>query len=144
MTYLLSYEFMGLLKEHLNPGGVIYVNTTRSSSSMRTIASSFKYVGQYGVYIVASDSPLAFDYGRFENVLKDFKIDSRPVLDLSKEADRSAYRKLTALRIKGSREEFLKRTEGDAIIRDDNMVTEFNFLKKWIEQRGRMRALHSK
>lgn len=129
-TDLLSDEFIKLVKSRLNPGGVIYLNTTRSKEAMRTVAVNFKYTLMYRIYIIASDSPFEIDRDRFRKTLAEYTIDGRKVLDLSHEKDRKVVDYLSGLKFRGDRDELLTKTEGTGIITDDNMVTEFKFSRR--------------
>ncbi len=126
-TNLLSIDFMKILKEHLNPGGIVYINTTGSESSVNTIASSFTYTEQYNIYVIASDSPISVDKKSFGTILKNYKIDGKPVLDLHLKTDLDMYKKLTTGLILNRSK---KQREQNPIITDDNMVTEYTYLKK--------------
>ena len=118
---------MKILKEHLNPGGIVYINTTGSESSVNTIASIFAHTEQYKIYVIASDSPIIIDKKSFGTILKNYKIDGKPVLDLHLKADLDMYKKLTTgLNLNRSK----KQREQNPIITDDNMVTEYTYLKK--------------
>ena len=71
ITNLLSEEYLRLCKSHLNPGGVIYYNTTGSDEVPFTAARVFKHVVRYSNFIAAGDSP--FDLTRDQvrdNLLK--------------------------------------------------------------------------
>jgi len=135
-TDLLSFEFMQMIREHLNPGGILYINTTMSHSAIKTVASAFKYTAQYRVYIIASDSPVIADRDRFRRILTNFEIDGKRVLDLKREQDNKIFNLLTSLQFRGSRCELLRKTEESRIITDDNMVTEFSFIKRMMGKRS--------
>jgi len=131
-TNLLSLEFLQLLKKHLQPGGVVYLNTTFSRHAVHTIAKSFKHTYLYRVYMIASDSPMLINRKRFAKILKDFTIDGRPVLNMSETKDRHMLDKLVSVPLQGTCKEILTRTKGTKIITDDNMITEFGFLRRHI------------
>jgi hypothetical protein len=54
---LLSADFLRLAKRHLNPGGVIFYNSTSAPSVPYTAARVFEHVVQYANFIMASDHP---------------------------------------------------------------------------------------
>src|SRR6185295_170187 len=56
-TNLLSEEYLRTVREHLNPGGVHYFNTTSSPEAQRTAATVFPYAMRIINFIAASDSP---------------------------------------------------------------------------------------
>lgn len=134
---LLSDEFMKLLKKRLLPGGIVYINTTFSRQAARTIAINFKYTWRYRVYFIASDSPILPDRKRFRTILKDFKIDGKAVLDIKKKRDQNILNKLVNVFLNGTRKEILKGTKGSRIVTDNNMITEFSFIRRHIVKKYR-------
>jgi spermidine synthase len=58
-TNLLSIEYFQLCKSHLNPGGVIFINTTDNDDITFTAAAVFKHVVRVSKFIAASDSPFS-------------------------------------------------------------------------------------
>lgn len=94
-TALLSSEFLALVKEHLNPGGIVYLNTTGSAEAAATVEAAFPYTLRRGIYIAASLSPLAWDPEEAEEALLAFRIDGEPVITLP--GDEKALRKVLTL-----------------------------------------------
>jgi predicted membrane-bound spermidine synthase len=86
-TNLLSVEFLSLMRQHLAPGGVFFYNTTSSGAAQLTGATVFPYALRVGNFLAVSDSPIMLDPKRLRNVLSDYKIDGRPVLDLTREPE---------------------------------------------------------
>jgi spermidine synthase len=80
---LLSREFLGLIRSHLNPGGIEYYNTTGSEEAMATGLSVFPYGLRIAGFIALSDSPFALDKERWRQSLIAYSIDGHPVFDLS-------------------------------------------------------------
>jgi len=72
-TNLLSSEFMQLARAHLNPGGVLYYNTTWSPDAMKTGMSAFPYGMRCVNFLALSDSPVAFDSTRWSEVLNELR-----------------------------------------------------------------------
>src|SRR6185503_1592083 len=60
-TNLLSVEFLQLARKHLNPGGVLYYNTTNSARVQLTGATVFPFALRIANFIAVSDSPIRFD-----------------------------------------------------------------------------------
>lgn len=58
-TNVLSREFLELCKRHLNPGGVIYYNTTGARDNIYTAAHVFRHVVTYQNWVAASNVPFA-------------------------------------------------------------------------------------
>jgi len=80
-TTLLSREFLQLVRQHLNPGGIYYYNTTESDEAMATGLSVYPYSLRIVNFLAVSDSPIVFDRDRWLNLLSTYQIDGRPVFD---------------------------------------------------------------
>jgi len=80
-TTLLSREFLQLVRQHLNPGGIYYYNTTESDEAMATGLSVYPYGLRIVNFLAVSDSPIVFDRDRWLNLLSTYQIDGRPVFD---------------------------------------------------------------
>ena len=89
ITNLLSLEFLELVKQHLNPGGVFFYNTTDSRRAQRTACTAFPYGARFINHMVVSQTPIAWDFSRWRTVLENYKIDGKPEFDLKDAADRS-------------------------------------------------------
>jgi spermidine synthase len=134
---LLSREFLQLLRSHLQQGGVAYYNTTGSSEVLATGISVFPYALRFSSFLAVSDQPLAFDRVLWQQILVNYRIDDKPVIDLSKERDRERLEEVLALpdrtqeRSGGpsvlfeSRSTLVHRLRGVPSITDDNMGAEW-------------------
>ena len=80
-TNLLSRDFLEIIREHLNPGGLFLYNTTGSRNVMATGLSVFPYAVRVANALVVSDSPLAFDRARWRAALLTYAIDGKPIID---------------------------------------------------------------
>src|SRR5205814_4432853 len=78
-TNLLSVEYFQLCKRHLNPGGVIYVNTTDNDDVTFTAATVFKHVVRVSKFIAASDTPFANTRVQIRANLMRFHINNQQV-----------------------------------------------------------------
>lgn len=78
-TNLLSTEFFQLIRQHLNPGGIYYFNSTGSFESMATALREFPYGLRVINVLMVSDSPIVVDKARWERNLREFRIDGRLV-----------------------------------------------------------------
>lgn len=80
---LLSVEFLQIVRQHLNPRGVFLYNTTGSDDVIATGLSVFPYGLRIVNALAVSDSPLLFDRARWKDVLLNYVIDGKPVVDAS-------------------------------------------------------------
>jgi hypothetical protein len=133
---LLSTEFLQLVRQHLNPGGVDLYNTTDSEEAMATGLKVFPFGMRMGNFLVVSDVPLQPDSERWRKVLLHYTIDGKPVFDLSQERDRRRFlevmampstmdREVTGFNALESAAHLRARTAQARIITDDNMGTEW-------------------
>jgi predicted membrane-bound spermidine synthase len=61
---LLSREYLSLCKDHLNPGGVMLLNTTGSFDVAATVRAVFPYAYRYVNFVYGSDHPLSVSLDR--------------------------------------------------------------------------------
>jgi spermidine synthase len=133
---LLSTEFLQLIRQHLNPGGVHFYNATDSKEVMATGLSVFPFGMRMGSCMVVSDTPFQLDAKRWLDVLSDYRIDGKPVFDLSQEHDRRRLSEVMSMattidsNVAGpttveSADHIRARTEGVQVITDDNMGAEW-------------------
>jgi hypothetical protein len=76
-----------------------------------------------------SDAPLRLDRERWWRVLAAYRIDGRPVFDLTRAADREALDFLTHDDRWVDREALLERTRNAVVITDDNMACEWGLAR---------------
>lgn len=95
---LLSMEFFDIIKQHLNPGGTFFYNTTGSKRAMLTGCKAFPYGARLANHMIASVAPMKFDFKRWLRVLMASKIDGNKVLDAKKADDRSFINRLSKVR----------------------------------------------
>ncbi len=137
---LLSSEFLELAKAHLHPDGLLLYNTTSSERVQRTGCLAFPFGARFTNHMVLSSAPLTWDFDRWRSTLEAYRIDSRPVLDLSITEGRAAMARLMSLRAgfapeaKFDREtplepcpQVLARTAHETPVTDDNMGTEWRY-----------------
>ncbi len=133
---LLSVEFLQLIRQHLNPGGIHLYNATDAPEVMATGVSVFPFGMRLGSCVVVSDAPLQLDAKRWLDVLSHYKIDGNPVFDLSQELHRRRLHEVMDMTstidrdVPGtitleSADHIRARTAGARIITDDNMGTEW-------------------
>ena len=126
-TSLFSMEYLALIREHLNPGGVYFYNTTGADRVTRTGSLAFPYAWRIGVMLAVSDTPFVPDFERFRQQLSVFQMYGRPALDLNVAADRAVFEHIVTLAAADveSRDSLLTRMAHLAPITDDNMGTEW-------------------
>jgi spermidine synthase len=130
---LLSTEFMGLLRSHLNPGGVAFYNTTWSQDAMSTGAAAFPYALRISDFVAVSDSPLMLDKALWRSTLSSYRIDGRPVFDLTDPAQKARMEQILGLADEldiahddlESRADLQRRFPHARLVTDDNMGTEW-------------------
>jgi spermidine synthase len=133
---LLSLEFLQILRNHLNPGGMALYNTTDSDEVQRTACAAFPHVVRVINNVVVSDTPLMPDKERWRRVLVEYRINDKPVVDLTRQDHRDYLEHvlgmvdtITSPRFEWwgmeVRSSILRRTEGVPIVTDDNMGTEW-------------------
>lgn len=137
VTNLLSREFLQLVDAHLRPGGIFFWNTTDSARAQKTAYLGFPNALRFDNNMVASEAPIALDFARWRANLLVYRIDGRPVLDLSRGQDRATLDQL--MHLEGtmtaaggspgqgleSCSSILARTSDATPISDDNMGSEW-------------------
>jgi spermidine synthase len=134
-TNLLSSDFLEIVRAHLGWGGFAFYNATSSPDVYKTAATVFPFALRVVNFVAVSDSPLSVDRAVFDRVLREYRIDGRPVLDLAREADKKALDGALALADSvrtpptdfglETRESLLARFGNATVITEDNMVTEW-------------------
>ncbi len=135
-TNLLSVEFLDLARQMLKPGGILYYNTTFSRDAQHTGAVHFPYAYRFGPFMAVSDSPIPVDAERWRQVLLNYRLEGKPLLDAHSPADAALLEEILtrAATLPGdtyvsegmeTRDNILRRTAGKRIITDDNMATEW-------------------
>jgi hypothetical protein len=136
MSNLLSVEFLQLVRRHLNPGGVHFYNTTDSTEALLTGINVFPFGMRLMNFMAVSDTPLRLDADRWRDVLENYKIDDKPVFDLSQELSRRRLGEMLSITATMDRSAEIgfslesanhirARAAGVRVITDDNMGTEW-------------------
>ena len=140
MTNLLSTEFLELIKQHLNPDGVFFYNTTGADRVQRTGCLAFAHGARFTNHMAVSGSPIGWDFARWRRILEDYRIDGKPAFDPARSADRAVLDNLTAMEASlapGAARtadspiepcpDILARTAGKLPVTDDNMGSEWRY-----------------
>jgi spermidine synthase len=80
-SHLLSFEFMQIVRAHLNSGGIYFYNTTESDDAIATGLSVFPYGLRVLNFLAVSDSPIAVDKQSWFATLCEYRIDGALVFD---------------------------------------------------------------
>jgi spermidine synthase len=130
VTNLLSAEFLDLVRQHLNPHGIAFYNTTDSDRVQRTACLAFPYGARFTNHVVVSDSVIDWNFSRWRQTLESYVIDGQRQFDPQNVEDRALLDSVTSAD-QGSRHviegcpEILARTAGRTPVTDDNMGTEW-------------------
>jgi spermidine synthase len=128
---LVSEEFLRLCRDRLNPGGVLYYNTTYSRDIPFTAARVFRFLVHYQNFIAVSDEPFsAEEKVRRERLQKYRARGGGPVFDPGDEAMIKALDTLASADLKNRRNLVLKMSDGLNVITDDNLASEFKTGRK--------------
>ncbi|ABD68535.1 putative spermidine synthase [Rhodoferax ferrireducens T118] len=144
-TNLLSVDFLTLVKAHLNPGGILFYNTTDSSRVQRTGCTSFAHGARFTNHLVLSMTPIDWNFARWRRTLEAYRIDGRPMLNPARAEHAQGLARLMALESQTHPDgahaagewiehcaQVLARTAGQDLVTDDNMGTEWRHV--WEKQ----------
>lgn len=129
-TNLLSAEFLGLVKQHLKQGGILFYNTTDSARVQRTGCLEFSFGARFINHMVVSESPIQWNFARWRNVLENYTIDGKPSFNTAGAEDRATIEDVMQRYGPDSAQiedchAVLVRTAGEIPVTDDNMGTEW-------------------
>ncbi|HMC29160.1 MAG TPA: fused MFS/spermidine synthase, partial [Verrucomicrobiae bacterium] len=133
---LLSADFYRLARQHLQPGGIYYFNSTESDEALATGMSVFPYGLRVINFLAVSDSPIEFNANRWIALLREYRIDGRSLfdpLDPSTQRVLNAYQALAQTLHQPPRflgletgESLRSRLGNQRLITDDNMGLEWD------------------
>jgi spermidine synthase len=137
-TNLLSAEFLGVIREHMNPGAIFTYNTTSSNDVQKTAATVFPYAIRDDNFMIVSNRPILIDAAAWRRTLEAYRVEGHPVLDLHDPADRARLEELVSwvgrygpgtepafAHALETRDSILARTSVDRLVTDDNMGVEW-------------------
>jgi spermidine synthase len=93
----LSVDFLRIVRQHLNSGGVFFYNTTGSEDVVATGLHVFPYGLRVVNFLAVSDAPIDFDEARWMSVLRTYKIDDRLMFDPSSPKSEQTMTSYTAM-----------------------------------------------
>ena len=130
-TNLLSEDYFRMTKQHLKPGGVLYLNTTRSLDVVYTVAKVFKHVVRAQYFIAASDEPFSQTPAQIRaNLMKfRFKKGDKPYFDTQDKNVLAVMDRLANWDLTDIAPQIRQRTDL-RLITDDNMLTEYK--RQWV------------
>lgn len=123
ITNLLSEEFLRLGQAHLNPGGVMYWNTTDSKDVIYTASTVFKYVVRFAGFVAGSDSPFDMTVAEKRKALLSYRNNGKSIFRPEDEKSREVLERLSNHPFVNVRDRFL--AGGHRLITDDSMASEF-------------------
>ncbi|MCA1364984.1 fused MFS/spermidine synthase [Bradyrhizobium sp. IC3069] len=131
ITNLLSSEFLSLVQQHLKPDGIFFYNTTNSRRAQRTGCIAFSYGARFLNHMVLSQTPIAWDHGRWRRTLEAYSIDGKPEFA----SDGTDGARLDALMADFRQDgpaiepcpQLLEATTGQTLVTDDNMGMEWRY-----------------
>jgi spermidine synthase len=119
---LLSREYLSLCKDHLNPGGVMLLNSTGSFDVPATVQAVFPYAYRYVNFVYASDHPLAISAERLWAIRRP---DGRLFSSADAAAPNGVAARLIAARLEPVDELLAHQGVSGEIITDDNLISEY-------------------
>jgi hypothetical protein len=119
-----------LARQHLNPRGVLFYNTTGSGRVQRTACLAFPHGARFTNHMVVSDTPIDWIFPRWRAVLESYSIDGRAQFDGQNAEHRTTLDSLMAIAESAQQiiedcPDVLARTAGKTPVTDDNMGTEW-------------------
>jgi spermidine synthase len=122
---LVSEEFLRLCRDRLNPGGVLYYNTTYSRDIPFTAARVFKFIARYKNFIAVSDQPFPRDPEVRREGLTKFVSRGGPVFEPGDAGMIKALDDLVSADLRNLRNRIVAMPDGLNVITDDNLASEF-------------------
>jgi spermidine synthase len=127
---LLSREFLMLVDDHLNPGGVFYYNTTGSRDAYYTVSRVFSHVVQYRSFVAGSDSPFSNRSDEKLDRLAGFSYQGEPILEWKDGRLRPLLEKLARAETENQKAKLEELGSMAYLITDDNLASEFKSGRK--------------
>jgi spermidine synthase len=122
ITNLLSKDFLLICKKNLNPGGVMYWNTTSSPVVINTACNVFRHVTTYKNFVAASDAPFSMDYEARKKALLHF-ISNGDTVFYRNDSCKALLEQFATISLPDVRDSFLQQQL--PVITDNNMASEY-------------------
>jgi spermidine synthase len=132
---LLSKEFLELARAHMNPGGLLFYNSTGSHDVYKTALAVYPHVLRVINFAAVSDSPIVVDRKVWSDILESYTLDGEKVFDLTRKDDKSSFDTLVDLADSAhrppenygleERDSLVKTMADGEVITDDNMACEW-------------------
>jgi spermidine synthase len=118
---LLSREYLSLCREHLNPGGVMLLNSTGSFDVAATVRAVFPYAYRYVNFVYASDHSLTVSLDRLWTIRRP----DGTLVNADGAPHNSVVGRLMAARLEPVDELLARNGVSAEIITDDNLISEY-------------------
>ncbi len=119
-----------MVRQHLNPRGIAFYNTTDSTRVQRTACLAFPYGARFTNHMVVSDTPIDWNFARWRQTLAAYVIDGKRQFNPQNSQDQALLEAVTSVD-QGSQDliegcpQILTRTAGQLPVTDNNMGTEW-------------------
>lgn len=123
-TNLLSREFMEQVRKHLRPGGIASFNSTSSGDVVATAHQVFPFVERRNNFVYGSDRDFSIAIGHAEHVLRELRLDDKPVFSEVAFAPGGIARDIIDMPFVPHANQYLDLTHNPMVITDQNLLTE--------------------
>ncbi|MGQ0614140.1 MAG: methyltransferase domain-containing protein [Planctomycetaceae bacterium] len=124
-TNLLSREYLEMVRAHLAPGGITYLNATGADAVARTALAVFPNVRRLRNFLAAGDAPLHVEAAAVRSQLEAWTIDGARMLDPARPECRARIDEILGAGDWEGKPSLEARTRASPVITDDNMATEW-------------------
>jgi spermidine synthase len=126
ISAILSREFLELVSAHLRPSGVFFYNLTGSPEAQLTGITVFPYGLMVGNALALSNQPIPVDLERWKRIMRDYRIDGKPVFDLNNPEHVKRFEEVAAsLPVREDAAALRAKNTATRLITDDNMGVEW-------------------
>lgn len=126
-TNLLSSEFMTLARQHLDDGGIFYVNSTDSPDVLNTASSVFEHAYRYDNFVAASNVDFRANIETYRDRYITILGSDPRMAGLSTAGRESLLQEIYEVPFETLEEVRLSSHRELEVVRDDNMITEYKY-----------------